>query len=383
MGSGPAAGAEPGSRQGEWGAVRSWAHLGSRPHLLVQAVPVQRVRGPRENCRTEAGLSRAGRTPRPRGAQPQSPASPTAPHGPGFCSLTAAPRPPPHPEAAEGSRPVHVPAVSQQLREGTSSLSQPRGPPPGPASAAADLVCLLEPQRPARAGGLPIAHAPHALALWGLRARTPPPPRRFLRPDASHFSPRGGQLNPAVPGLPQGQGWWWWEGLPSPCAPPPGPGGSARSWTWVPTESHSVRPLLLLHLPSSRTGTQRPSHSHAGCPLGWARSDPPLERMSQPLAVLPLGTSSGGWAGMSVSPAPCTPGVTVGLLQGRSVSQTRARGPRAPTVRGEQRTRGGGESRHRAGRTLPNISCKQEGPADSALPAALPSRDSVAGWLLA
>lgn len=176
MGSGPAAGAEPGSRQGEWGAVRSWAHLGSRPHLLVQAVPVQRVRGPRENCRTEAGLSRAGRTPRPRGAQPQSPASPTAPHGPGFCSLTAAPRPPPHPEAAEGSRPVHGPAVSQQLREGTSSLSQPRGPPPGPASAAADLVCLLEPQRPARAGGLPIAHAPHALALWGLRARTPPPP---------------------------------------------------------------------------------------------------------------------------------------------------------------------------------------------------------------
>lgn len=175
MGSGPAAGAEPGSRQGEWGAVRSWAHLGSRPHLLVQAVPVQRVRGPRENCRTEAGLSRAGRTPRPRGAQPQSPASPTAPHGPGFCSLTAAPRPPPHPEAAEGSRPVHGPAVSQQLREGTSSLSQPRGPPPGPASAAADLVCLLEPQRPARAGGLPIAHAPHALALWGLRARTPPP----------------------------------------------------------------------------------------------------------------------------------------------------------------------------------------------------------------
>lgn len=129
MGSGPAAGAEPGSRQGEWGAVRSWAHLGSRPHLLVQAVPVQRVRGPRENCRTEAGLSRAGRTPRPRGAQPQSPASPTAPHGPGFCSLTAAPRPPPHPEAAEGSRPVHGPAVSQQLRDGTSSLSQPRGLP--------------------------------------------------------------------------------------------------------------------------------------------------------------------------------------------------------------------------------------------------------------
>lgn len=129
MGSGPAAGAEPGSRQGEWGAVRSWAHLGGRPHLLVQAVPVQRVRGPRENCRTEAGLSRAGRTPRPRGAQPQSPASPTAPHGPGFCSLTAAPRPPPHPEAAEGSRPVHGPAVSQQLRDGTSSLSQPRGLP--------------------------------------------------------------------------------------------------------------------------------------------------------------------------------------------------------------------------------------------------------------
>lgn len=379
MGSGPAAGAEPGSRQGEWGAVRSWAHLGSRPHLLVQAVPVQRVRGPRENCRTEAGLSRAGRTPRPRGAQPQSPASPTAPHGPGFCSLTAAPRPPPHPEAAEGSRPVHGPAVSQQLRDGTSSLSQPRGLPwsglgcgrPGlPPGATAPCPCWRPPHRPCTSCPRPL----------GAQSKNAPP--RFLRPDASHFSPRGGQLNPAVPGLPPGQGWWW-EGLPSPCAPPPGPGGSARSWTWVPTESHSVRPLLLLHLPSSRTGTQRPSHSHAGCPLGWAWSDPPLERTSQTLAVLPLGTSSGGWAGMSVSPAPCTPGVTGGLLQGRSVSQTRARGPRAPTVRGEQRTRGGGESRHRAGRTLPNISCKQEGPADSALPVALPSRDSMAGWLLA
>lgn len=204
MGSGPAAGAEPGSRQGEWGAVRSWAHLGSRPHLLVQAVPVQRVRGPRENCRTEAGLSRAGRTPRPRGAQPQSPASPTAPHGPGFCSLTAAPRPPPHPEAAEGSRPVHGPAVSQQLRDGTSSLSQPRGLPwsglgcgrPGlPPGATAPCPCWRPPHRPCTSCPRPL----------GAQSKNAPPPVSSVQTHPT-FHPVGGSSTPLFLASHRGRG---------------------------------------------------------------------------------------------------------------------------------------------------------------------------------